>query len=171
MNKKIYIILIFFIFLLGSCAPKRIIEEKEKIVYVDKIKRDSIFIEKIINKTDTIENEIIIDCDSTALAQKFSDGKSTIKIVKEAGKVVIKYVKVPSESVSEKIYIEKEESKDSIVSDKESKVVEETKDVKLTFWQKVQLHFFKIGFFIILVLWILGITPLRIFKFIKNLFI
>lgn len=162
MKNKI-MILLFLIIFLGSCAPKKVIEEKEKIVYVDKVKTDSIFIEKIINTTDTISNEVIIDCDSTFLSQKFNDGKSNIQIVKEEGKVKIKYVKLPSETKTEYVYVEKKESNDSIVSEKESKQVDNT-----TFWNKLGLKFYQTAFYIVLILWIFGITPLKIFSIIKK---
>jgi len=166
MKNKI-MILLFTIIFLGSCAPKRVIEEKEKIVYVDKVKTDSIFIEKIINTTDTISNEVIIDCDSTSLSQKFNDGKSNIQIIKEDGKVKIKYVKLPSETKTEYVYVEKKESNDSIVSEKENKQVDNT--THTTFWDKLGLKFYQTAFYIILVLWIFGITPLKIFSIIKKL--
>lgn len=169
MNIKTIIFSFLLIFLMGSCAPKRIIEEKEKIVYVDKVKTDSVFIEKVIEKTDTINNEIIIDCDSTKFSQKFGDGKSNIKIVKEDGKVVIKYVKLPSETKTEYVYVEKKESNDSIVSEKDNKQVDNT--THTTFWDKLGLKFYQTAFFIIFVLWLIGITPLKIFNIIKKLVI
>ena len=98
--KKIVLITIFAF----SCTTRKVEKENEKIVYVDKIKKDSIFINKEIIKTDTIFNEILVDCDSTSFSQSFGDSKSNIKIVKENGKVLIKYVKTPSETVYEKIY-------------------------------------------------------------------
>lgn len=166
MKNKI-MILLFTIVFLGSCAPKRVIEEKEKIVYVDKVKTDSIFIEKIINTTDTISNEVIIDCDSTTFKQKLNDGKSDIQIIKEDGKVKVKYIKLPSETKTEYIYVEKKESNDSIVSEKESKHIDNT--THTTFWDKIGLKFYQISFFIVFVLWLIGITPLKIFSVIKKL--
>ena len=162
MKKLITIFLI--IFLTFSCTTRKVEKENEKIVYVDKIKRDSIFINKEIIKTDTIFNEILVDCDSTSFSQKFGDSSSNIKIVKEKGKVLIKYVKSPSETKYEKIYIEKEIKKDSVFSEKNIKIVKES---KTTFLENIMNNIYKIGFFVILVLWILGITP----KFIISKFI
>ena len=154
MKKLITIFLI--IFLTFSCTIRKVEKENEKIVYVDKIKRDSIFINKEIIKTDTIFNEILVDCDSTSFSQSFGDSKSNIRIVKENGKVLIKYVKTPSETVYEKIYVEKEEKKDSVVLDKSTKVIKEN---KTTFLENVINNIYKIGFFVTFILWIFGITP------------
>ena len=154
MKKLITIFLI--IFLTFSCTTRKVEKENEKIVYVDKIKRDSIFINKEVLKTDTLYNEIMVDCDSTKLSQSFGDSKSNIRIVKENGKVLIKYVKTPSETVYEKIYVEKEEKKDSVVLDKSTKVIKEN---KTTFLENVMNNIYKIGFFVTFILWIFGITP------------
>ena len=158
MKKLITIFLI--IFLTFSCTTRKVEKENEKIVYVDKIKRDSIFINKEIIKTDTIFNEILVDCDSTSFSQSFGDSKSNIRIVKENGKVLIKYVKTPSETKYEKIYIEKENKKDSISTEKK---VENTTKTKSNFFANI----YKIAFLVLLVLWILGITP----KFIISKFV
>ena len=152
------------VFLTFSCTTRKVEKENEKIVYVDKIKRDSIFINKEIIKTDTIFNEILVDCDSTSFSQNFGDSDSNIKIVKEKGKVLIKYVKSPTETVYEKIYVEKEIKKDSVFSEKNIKVIKEN---KTTFLDNVLNNIYKIAFFVLLVLWILGITP----KFIISKFI
>lgn len=162
MKKLIFIFLIST--LIFSCTTRKVGVEKEKIVYVDKIKRDSIFINKEVLKTDTLYNEIMVDCDSTKLSQSFGDSKSNIKIVKENGKVLIKYVKTPSKTVYEKIYVEKEEKKDSVVLDKNIKTVKEN---KTTFLENIMNNIYKIGFFVMLVLWMLGITP----KFIISRFL
>ena len=159
MKKLITIFLI--IFLTFSCTTRKVEKENEKIVYVDKIKRDSIFINKEIIKTDTIFNEILVDCDSTSFSQSFGDSKSNIKIIKEKGKVLIKYVKSPSETIYKNIYVEKEEKRDSVVSEKNIKVIKEN---KTTFLENILNNIYKVGFFIIFVLWIFGITP----KFIIN---
>ena len=158
MKKLITIFLI--IFLTFSCTTRKVEKENEKIVYVDKIKRDSIFINKEIIKTDTIFNEILVDCDSTSFSQSFGDSKSNIRIVKENGKVLIKYVKTPSETKYEKIYVEKEIKKDSVSTEKK---VENTTKTKSNFFANI----YKIAFFVLLVLWILGITP----KFIISKFV
>ena len=153
--KKLIVLVLITIFAF-SCTTRKVEKENEKIVYVDKIKRDSIFINKEIIKTDTIFNEILVDCDSTSFSQSFGDSKSNIKIVKENGKVLIKYVKTPSETVYEKIYVEKEEKKDSVVLDKSTKVIKEN---KTTFLENVMNNIYKIGFFVTFILWIFGITP------------
>lgn len=161
---KKLIIMFLIVFLTFSCTTRKVEKENEKIVYVDKIKRDSIFINKEIIKTDTIFNEILVDCDSTSFSQNFGDSDSNIKIVKEKGKVLIKYVKSPTETVYEKIYVEKEIKKDSVFSEKNIKVIKEN---KTTFLDNVLNNIYKIAFFVLLVLWILGITP----KFIISKFI
>lgn len=162
MKKLIFIFLIST--LIFSCTTRKVEVEKEKIVYVDKIKRDSIFINKEVLKTDTLYNEIMVVCDSTKLSQSFGDSKSNIRIVKENGKVLIKYIKTPSETVYEKIYVEKEEKKDSVVLDKSTKVIKEN---KTTFLENVMNNIYKIGFFVTFILWMLGITP----KFIISRFL
>ena len=157
--KKLIALVLITIFAF-SCTTRKVDKVEEKIVYVDKVKKDSIFINKEIIKTDTIFNEILVDCDSTSFSQKFGDSSSNIKIVKEKGKVLIKYVKSPSETKYEKIYIEKENKKDSISTEKK---VENTTKTKSNFFANI----YKIAFFVLLVLWILGITP----KFIISKFI
>ena len=153
---KKLIIVFLIIFLTFSCTTRKVEKENEKIVYVDIIKRDSVFINKEVLKTDTLYNEILVDCDSTSFSQNFGDSKSNIKVVKEKGKVLIKYVKSPSETIYEKIYVEKGEKKDSIVSEKSIKII---KDQKTTFLDNVLNNIYKVGFFVILILWVLGITP------------
>lgn len=157
--KKLTVLVLITIFAF-SCTTRKVDKVEEKIVYVDKVKKDSIFINKEIIKTDTIFNEILVDCDSTSFSQKFGDSSSNIKIVKEKGKVLIKYVKSPTETKYEKIYVEKEIKKDSIVSEKK---VENTTKIKSNFFANI----YKIAFFVLLVLWILGITP----KFIISKFV
>ena len=161
--KKLIVLVLITIFAF-SCTTRKVEKENEKIVYVDKVKKDSIFINKEIIKTDTIFNEILVDCDSTSFSQNFGDSNSNIKIVKEKGKVLIKYVKSPTETVYEKIYVEKEIKKDSVFSEKNIKVIKEN---KTTFLDNVLNNIYKIAFFVLLVLWILGITP----KFIISKFI
>mgnify|MGYP003598547599 FL=1 len=157
--KKLIVLVLITIFAF-SCTTRKVDKVEEKIVYVDKVKKDSIFINKEIIKTDTIFNEILVDCDSTSFSQKFGDSSSNIKIVKEKGKVLIKYVKSPTETKYEKIYVEKEIKKDSISTEKK---VENTTKTKSNFFSNI----YKIAFFVLLVLWILGITP----KFIISRFI
>ena len=157
--KKLIVLVLITIFAF-SCTTRKVDKVEEKIVYVDKVKKDSIFINKEIIKTDTIFNEILVDCDSTSFSQKFGDSSSNIKIVKEKGKVLIKYVKSPTETKYEKIYVEKEIKKDSISTEKK---VENTTKTKSNFFSNI----YKIAFFVLLVLWILGITP----KFIIRKFI
>ena len=157
--KKLIVLVLITIFAF-SCTTRKVDKVEEKIVYVDKVKKDSIFINKEIIKTDTIFNEILVDCDSTSFSQKFGDSSSNIKIVKEKGKVLIKYVKSPTETKYEKIYVEKEIKKDSISTEKK---VENTTKTKSNFFSNI----YKIAFFVLLVLWILRITP----KFIISRFI
>lgn len=157
---KKLIVLVLITILAFSCTTRKVDKVEEKIVYIDKVKKDSIFINKEIIKTDTIFNEILVDCDSTSFSQKFGDSSSNIKIVKENGKVLIKYVKSPTETKYEKIYVEKEIKKDSISTEKK---VENTTKTKSNFFANI----YKIAFFVLLVLWILGITP----KFIISRFI
>ena len=149
--KKLIVLVLITIFAF-SCTTRKVDKVEEKIVYVDKVKKDSIFINKEIIKTDTIFNEILVDCDSTSFSQKFGDSSSNIKIVKEKGKVLIKYVKSPTETKYEKIYVEKEIKKDSISTEKK---VENTTKTKSNFFANI----YKVGFFVILILWVLGITP------------
>lgn len=144
------------LFLTFSCTTRKVEKENEKIVYVDRIKRDSIFIDREITKTDTLYNEILVDCDSTSFSQNFGDSKSNIKIVKEKGKVLVKYIKTPSKTIYEKVYVEKENKKDSVVSEKSTKVIKEN---KTTFLENVMNNIYKIGFFVTFILWIFGITP------------
>ena len=149
-------IMFLIIFLTFSCTTRKVEKENEKIVYIDKVKKDSIFIDREITKTDTIFNEILVDCDSTSFSQNFGDSKSNIKVVKEKGKVLVKYIKTPSKTIYEKVYVEKENKKDSVVSEKSIKT---TKENKTFFLDNVLNNIYKIGFFITLILWAIGITP------------
>ena len=153
--KKLIVLVLITIFAF-SCTTRKVEKVEEKIVYVDKVKKDSVFINKEVLKTDTLYNEILVDCDSTSFSQNFGDSKSNIKVVKEKGKVLIKYVKSPSETIYEKIYVERGEKKDSIVSEKSIKII---KEQKTTFLDKVLNNIYKVGFFVILILWVSGITP------------
>ena len=153
--KKLIVLVLITIFAF-SCTTRKVDKVEEKIVYVDKVKKDSIFINKEIIKTDTIFNEILVDCDSTSFSQKFGDSSSNIKIVKEKGKVLIKYVKSPSETIYKNVYVEKEEKKDSVISEKNTKIIKEN---RISFLDSVLKNIYKIGFFITLILWVFGITP------------
>ena len=157
--KKLIVLVLITIFAF-SCTTRKVDKVEEKIVYVDKIKKDSVFINKEITKTDTIFNEILVDCDSASFSQKFGDSSSNIKIVKEKGKVLIKYIKSPTETKYEKIYVEKEEKNDSVSIENK---IESIKKTESNFFANI----YKIAFFITLVLWVLGVTP----KFIISKFI
>lgn len=155
---KNVLVFISIILLTFNCTTRKVSDVKEKIVYVDKIKRDSIFIRSEVVKTDTLYNEIIVDCDSvSSFNQKLKDGKNTLDISKNKdNKVVIKYLKEPTENKKEYVFINKQEKKDSISETNNSKnIVKE--DI---FKTKV----YEILFYFVLILWALGITPKYLFN-------
>lgn len=159
------IIIAFILFLtISSCAPKRVIEEQEKIVYVDRLVRDSIVVEKESIVYDSFYTEVEVDCnDLKPSSTKVGDSKSKLDVKKDStGKVVIRYIRGPIEQKIEKVYIEKESTKDSVVSDKKTSIKETV--IEQTFWQKIKNNFYQYGFYLVLVLWIIGLTPMKLIR-------
>lgn len=152
------ILLLFF-----NCKPKEILTKekntKDSIVYVDKIRIDTIKLFEKIEIEKPTENEINLKCDSTSFNQNYKSGKIEYKIIKEKGavRVVIKtdtISKIIKDSYYSKLY-----KKDSISKIKEFHSKEKTIIKKENnFWQNILLNIWKILFWIFFTLWILGIT-------------
>ena len=170
--KKINIFLTCLI--LASCnTSKKVVEEKQikdSIVYVDRVRIDTIKIENVKTVTLPTYNTIEIPCDSSSQKQSYTTGGTTYKIIKEKGKVRVVFVQKKDSCMSSHGYKSVLKSKDSL-----QKVVErytQTKEVvKQSFWGMLKANLYMILFFIILVLWILGITPMFIFKLIRKMLI
>lgn len=147
-----------------SCATKKSVAtqdiKKDSIVVENKtIRIDTVKEFKTIRITEPSENKIIIKCDSTAFNQVFKSGRSSYEIIKKNGVIKFDIKNDSSTCVDYQKYqktIIKNDSLKRIISihDKiEKKVI-----VKYNLWQ--------IAFFVILILWIFGITPRFLIKII-----
>lgn len=152
--------------LLNSCVTKKEITKNE-------VKKDSINIEnkKTITSKDYSEikkfisepfkTELNIVCDSTDFNQSLSSGKNSYNITKEKGKVKIVFEKDSSSIICQnqyKVLLEENNSlKTQINSFKETN---NEQVVKKPFFANL----WQILFFIVFILWILGITPIFIIK-------
>lgn len=143
------ILTIYLLFLLASCASKKnTITEIEKIIY----KTDTIVDKMIVTITEPVEHEVQIPCDSTYFEQKFKAGNSQFKVTRDKGQIKIVYVKDKTEKT------DRDHVKKSNQLIKES-VKKDTTIVRLSWWEKIMMHFWMIAFILIFILWIFGITP------------
>lgn len=159
-----YILLLTYILFFSSCTTsKKITSEKQikdSIVYVDKIRIDTIREKITIN--DGIDNEINFKCDSTALNQSYKSGGVQYRIIKEKGE--IRFVIKKDSSVCVDKYQSTLKIKDSL-----QRVVNKSIQSKEIVRKPFLSDIWKIAFFVLLGFWILGITPLFIFRLIKPL--
>lgn len=157
--------LILTCLILASCVSKKEITKSEtEKTEINKVRIDTIIKDKIIHETEFFTNEILIPCDSAKLKQSFKIGKNAYKIIKEKGEVKIVFKRDSSRSICEsqyKVLITQNDSLKTKLSTFNKEVIK--KPFLSDFW--------KIAFFIILILWILGITPLFIFRMIKRLIV
>jgi hypothetical protein len=131
---------------------------KDSIVFVNKI--DTIREFKTIFKG--FDTQLNFKCDSTALNQVYKSGDVQYKIIKEKGEIRFLIKK-------DTIFLKdtyKSKSKDSL-----QRVVNKSIENKTIVRKPFFADFWKIAFFILLILWIFGITPMFIFKLIKKSFI
>jgi hypothetical protein len=155
--------------ILASCVAKKEVSKsdikKDSItIENNNVRIDTIFKERIIHNTEFFTNEITIPCDSAKFNQSFDLGKIKYKIIKEKGsvKVVFKRDSAHFKQTNEYKYIYRQnDSLKRLVSIHNK--IEKKEVVKKPFFSGL----WKILFFILLPLWILGITP----KFIITKFI
>lgn len=149
--------------LLFSCKTSKKVTEKivtkDSLVYVEKVRVDTVKIVETKTITEPIYNEIEIPCDSLDYYQKIANGKVQFKVVKEKGKVKIIYKQDSLVDKYKLLYFKSINKLDSISKIKNISVSTQKEVIQKTFWQSLLENIWKILFFIILVLWILGITP------------
>lgn len=146
--------LIFTCLILASCVTKKEIitqkETKDSVVYVDKIRIDTIRETKTVDSG--FDNEIIFRCDSATVNQSYKSGGVKYKFIKEKGEV--RFVIKKDSSICVDKYQSILKVKDSL-----QRVVDiSVEDIK-TVRQPFFADFWKIAFFVILVFWALGLTP------------
>ena len=145
--------------ILASCnTSKKVIQEKQikdSIVYVDRVRIDTIREVKTINQG--FDTEINFKCDTTALNQSYKSGGVQYKVIKEKGQ--IKFIIKKDSSLCVDRYQSILKSKDSL-----RKVINESIKTKKIVRTPFFADFWRIAFFILLFLWIFGITPRFIFK-------
>jgi len=161
--------LIFTCLILASCVTKKEVtketDKKDSInTETNKVRIDTIFKDRVIHETEFFTNEILIPCDSAKFSQSIKSGKTSYKIVKEKGQVKVVFKRDSSTSICENQYKVLTIENNSLKSKISSLNQTQTKEVvKKPFFANL----WQILFFVILILWILGITP----KFIISKFI
>lgn len=139
--------------ILTSCVAKKEISKTEETTVENKsVRIDTIFKERIKTIFESVNNEVIIPCDSTKFNQSFDVGKIKYKIIKEKGSVRVVFKRDSSQfkQSNEYKYIYREnDSLKRIISIQKKEIVK--KPFFANLWQ--------ILFFIILFLWFFGITP------------
>jgi hypothetical protein len=167
MKNIIIVSLLFF----ASCKTSKDISKneikKDSLVYVNKVKIDSIFIKEKIEIEKPTINEVSLKCDSTSFNQSFRNGGLNYSIIKDKEK--IRFV-IKTDTITKFVkdsYVSKMNNKDSLqrVVTKIEKI--EISNQKPSFVQTLFSNFWKVAFWTIFVLWILGITPIKILRLLK----
>ena len=158
--------------LLFSCNTQKKVTEKivkkDSIIYVTKLKVDTVKNTETTTISEPVNNDIVIPCDSLNYYQELASGKTRIIIKKEKGLVRIVYKKDSTENSNKKTIQSSFQKNDSIQNTK-SKVSSTSETiVQKTFWQKITSDVWRLLFFSILILWIIGITPGFILRKIFN---
>ncbi len=158
--------------LLFSCNTQKKVTEKivkkDSIIYVTKLKVDTVKITETKTISEPVNNDVVIPCDSLKYYQELASGKTRIIIKKEKGSVRIVYKKDSTENSNKKTIQSSFQKNDSIQNTK-SKVSSTSETiVQKTFWQKITSDVWRLLFFSILILWIIGITPGFILRKIFN---
>lgn len=149
--RKISLILTCLI--LASCvAKKEISKTEESTVENNSVRIDTIFKEKTIHNTEFFTNEVLIPCDSAKFSQVFEVGKIKYKIIKEKGSVRVVFKRDSSSFKQSNEYNYVYRQNDSL---KRLISIEKKEVVKKPFFANL----WQILFFIILILWVFGITP------------
>lgn len=160
------------ILILVSCNLRKKVtevhEKKDSLVYVTKLKTDTIRIIETKIVSEPVNNDIVIPCDSLKYYQELASGKTRIIIKKEKGSVRIIYKKDPSESSNKEVYKNSVQKNDSIKVTKSETSTKNETVIEKTFWQKITSDIWRLLFFSILILWLIGITPGFIIRKIFN---
>jgi len=174
------LLLIFILLFLTSCKVTEYVVEKE-IEYVtdsiayEKTVTDTVYWEREVKESQEIEGNTFLPCpkDSTESGGygSFKSGENYYKWIfdKNMNGYFIEMYLTKTKSVKDSIH-EKKEIKEKEVEKKETikeKEVEKqihTEKITLNFWQKLWTNIYKFLFIIVLILWILGITPRFILK-------
>lgn len=169
MNKIITIVLLTLA--IWACVAKKDlsktdIKKDSIIIENNNIRIDTIYKERINTIFEQVNNEVTIPCDSTKFSQSFEAGKIKYKIIKEKGSVRVVFKRDSSSykysNEYKYIYRQNDSLKRLISTSDTTKSKEVTK-------KPFFANLWQILFFIILFLWILGITPRFIFKLITKI--
>ena len=158
--------------LLFSCNTQKKVTEKivkkDSIIYVTKLKVDTVKITETKTISEPVNNDIVIPCDSLKYYQELASGKTRIIIKKEKGSVRIVYKKDSTENSNKETIQSSFQKNDSIQNTKSEVSSTSETIVQKTFWQKITSDVWRLLFFSILILWIIGITPGFILRKIFN---
>ena len=161
-----------FLFLFFSCNTQKRVKEKivkkDSIIYVTKLKVDTVKITETKTISEPVNNDVVIPCDSLKYYQELASGKTRIIIKKEKGSVRIVYKKDSTENSNKETIQSSFQKNDSIQNTKSEVSSTSETIVQKTFWQKITSDIWKLLFFSILILWIIGITPGFILRKIFN---
>lgn len=161
-----------FLFLFFSCNTQKRVKEKivkkDSIIYVTKLKVDTVKITETKTISEPVNNDVVIPCDSLKYYQELASGKTRIIIKKEKGSVRIVYKKDSTENSNKETIQSSFQKNDSIQNTKSEVSSTSETIVQKTFWQKITSDVWRLLFFSILILWIIGITPGFILRKIFN---
>lgn len=163
------------VFILASCKVTEYVTVKEKEYITDSIAyektvTDTVFREREVREIQEIEGNTFLPCpkDSTETGG-FGTLKSGENYYKwrfdrnQNGYLIELYLaktKEERDSTHHKQEIkEKEVEKKETIKEKETEKQINTEKINLNFWQKLWTNIYKFLFLIVLILWILGITP------------
>lgn len=151
-------------------ANKEVIKN-DSIIYVDRLKVDKIQLFEKIEKLNPTENEINLKCDSTSFKQSFKNGSVKYKIIKEKGTVrLIFKTDTITNRVKDSYYsrLYKKDSLQKVVKNKDKLIISKQNP---SFIRILFAKIWQVLFWIIFFLWFLGVTPLKISKFIMKIII
>ena len=161
-----------FLFLFFSCNTQKRVKEKivkkDSIIYVTKLKVDTVKITETKTISEPVNNDVVIPCDSLKYYQELASGKTRIIIKKEKGSVRIVYKKDSTENSNKETIQSSFQKNDSIQNTKSEVSSTSETIVQKTFWQKITSDVWRLLFFSILILWLIGITPGFIIRKIFN---
>lgn len=161
-----------FLFLFFSCNTQKRVKEKivkkDSIIYVTKLKVDAVKITETKTISEPVNNDVVIPCDSLKYYQELASGKTRIIIKKEKGSVRIVYKKDSTENSNKETIQSSFQKNDSIQNTKSEVSSTSETIVQKTFWQKITSDVWRLLFFSILILWLIGITPGLIIRKIFN---
>lgn len=164
-----YIIILALIFF-SSCKTTEYItkvETKVDTVRIEKSIIDTVFHERKIEITKPIHTKVFLPCDETKGSGGSKSGDSSANWTYDAEKGGYNVELYCAEqinrldSINRVLTIENNAYKSSISTTDSKK---ETVKENTSFWAKIMKEIWKVLFFVILVLWLFGITPKYILK-------